>query len=121
MIKGLRTVIYPSRDLAAAKAWYSQVLGSEPTFDQPFYVGFSVAGFELGLVPDAEPGAPGSEAYWGVDDVDAELARLLALGGKPDYAVTAVGEGIRYASVLDPSGNRFCIIENPGFDPARVG
>lgn len=30
MIQGLRTVIYPAPDLAAGKAWYSQVLASRP-------------------------------------------------------------------------------------------
>jgi catechol 2,3-dioxygenase-like lactoylglutathione lyase family enzyme len=49
MFLGLRTVIYPSPDLATARAWYAQVLGQEPYFDQPFYVGFSVGGYELGL------------------------------------------------------------------------
>ena len=53
MILGLRTAIYPVSDLAAAKAWYSQVLGHGPYFDEPFYVGFAAGGFELGLIPDA--------------------------------------------------------------------
>ena len=55
MILGLRTVIYPVPDLAAAKAWYSSVLGVAPYFDQPFYVGYNVAGYELGLFPDGPP------------------------------------------------------------------
>ena len=56
MLLGLRTVIYPAPDLAAAKSWYSKFLGQAPYFDQPFYVGFSVGGFELGLLPNATPG-----------------------------------------------------------------
>src|SRR6187431_2008438 len=56
MLQGLRTAIYPVGDLAAAKAWYSQVIGHPPYFDQPFYVGFNVGGFELGLVPDGTRG-----------------------------------------------------------------
>ncbi len=51
MFLGLRTVIYPAPDLAAAKAWYTRLLGVEPYFDEPFYVGFSVAGYELALGP----------------------------------------------------------------------
>ena len=51
MILGLRTAIYPVNDLAKAKDWYSQVLKMEPYFDEPFYVGFQVGGFELGLLP----------------------------------------------------------------------
>lgn len=120
MILGLRTVVYPCSDLAASKAWYGQVLATEPYYDQPYYVGFSVGGFELGLMPDGVPHADGSEAYWGVADADAALARLIELGGRPDKPVTQVGGGVRYASVLDPSGNRFMVIENPAFDPAAV-
>ena len=97
MLQGLRTVIYHVDDLERAKGWYGEVLGKEPYFDEPFYVGFDVGGFELGLQPD-EGDAPrsgtGVIAYWGVQDV---------------------GESIRVASVLDPSGNVFGIIENPHF------
>ena len=52
MILGLRTVNYHVTDLARAKAWYISALGKEPYFDEPFYVGFNVGGFELGLDPD---------------------------------------------------------------------
>ena len=51
MLLGLRTVIYPAPDLAAAKRWFGAVLGVEPYFDEPFYVGFSVGGYELGSTP----------------------------------------------------------------------
>ena len=54
-MQGLRTVIYPAPDLDAAKAWWTALLGQEPYFDQPFYVGYEVAGYELGLLPDADP------------------------------------------------------------------
>ena len=60
MLFGLRSAIYPVKDLAAAKSWYSELLGQAPYFDQPFYVGFSVGGFELGLVPDGQPGVAGA-------------------------------------------------------------
>jgi len=59
MLLGLRTVIYPVADLARAKLWYEQVVGAKPYFDEPFYVGFTVGGFELGLLPDATPGTSG--------------------------------------------------------------
>ena len=68
---GLRTTVYPVTDLEKAKAWYSKLLGVAPYFDEPFYVGFNVGGFELGLDPDTselKPGAGGAVAYWGVED-----------------------------------------------------
>ena len=120
MILGLRTVIYPVPDLAKAKRWYSKMLGMEPYFDQPFYVGFEVGGFELGLLPDGTPGASGSQALWGVDDADVALARLISLGATPLEPVTEVGEGIKVAAVTDPFGNRFGIIQNPLFKVADV-
>jgi|SRR5262245_59143407 len=121
MILGLRTVIYPALDLDRGKEWYSQVLGQGPYFDQPFYVGFEVGGFELGLIPDGEPGTHGSIAYWGVPDAAAALARLQELGAELRDDVMDVGEGIKTATVLDPFGNVFGVIEHPHFDKAKIG
>ena len=114
---GLRTVIYNVDDLERAKAWYTAVLGQEPYFAEPFYVGFNVGGFELGLDPSGEgrPGAGGSTAYWGVEEIGAAHARLLGLGARENGPVQDVGGGIRVATVLDPFGNVFAIIENPHF------
>lgn len=120
MILGLRTAIYPVKDLAAAKTWYSKVTELAPYFDQPFYVGFSVGGFELGLVPDGESGVAGPQPLWGVVNADAAFERLVSLGATPLEPVTGVGEGIKVASVIDPFGNRLGIIENPHFNHAAV-
>src|SRR5579872_1656042 len=107
MILGLRTAIYPAPDLQAAKAWYIQVLERQPYFDQPFYVGFAVGGFELGLIPDGETSIAGAQPLWGVANADQAFAKLLALGASELEPVTNVGEGIRVAAVKDPFGNRF--------------
>ena len=120
MIRGLRTVIYHVTDLAKAKDWYSQVLEQQPYFDQPFYVGYSVGGFELGLVPDEKSGAGGTVAYWGVADAAAAVAQLEELGAAIVEPLQDVGEGIRVATVADPFGNSFGIIENPNFSTANV-
>ena len=120
MLLGLRTVIYPAPDLQRAKQWYTELLGQPPYFDQLFYVGFAVGGFELGLLPDAEPGTRGSQALWGVADIDATQARLLAMGATELNPVTDVGGGIRVAAVRDPFGNRLGLIQNPNFDRSEV-
>ncbi len=120
MILGLRTAIYPVADLQKARQWYESVLGQDPYFDQPFYVGFSVGGFELGLVPEDNASTSGGYAMWGVSNADEELARLIELGATPLEPVTDVGDGIRVASVIDPFGNRFAIIENPHFNAKAV-
>jgi predicted enzyme related to lactoylglutathione lyase len=122
MLNGLRTAIYHARDLEAAKGWYADVLGIRPYFDEPFYVGFDVGGFdvggfELGLQPDGSTSRrnTGVIAYWGVDDAEAALARLLELGARGHGGVQDVGGGIRVATVLDQFGSVFGVNENPHF------
>ncbi|WP_051733395.1 VOC family protein [Kitasatospora phosalacinea] len=114
MLLGLRTVIHPAGDLAAAKAWWSSVLGVEPYFDEPFYVGFNVGGYELGLDPNGDP-AVGPVSYWGVRDVDAAVARFAAAGAVVREQVQEVGGGIRVGTVIEPSGAVVGLIENPHF------
>ncbi len=86
MILGLRTVIYHVPDLQRAKAWYSTAFGVQPYFDEPFYVGFNIGGYELGLDPDTKgvpPGAGGAVTYWGVPDIDAAVRDFTRVGAKP--------------------------------------
>lgn len=118
MFLGLRTASYRVDDIEKGKTWYSEVLGVKPYFDEPFYVGFNVAGYELGLQPGAGTTgvkADGAVAYWGVEDAAAAFARLLELGATAHESVQDVGEGIKVASVKDPFGNIFGVIENPNF------
>ncbi len=114
LLLGLRTVIYPAPDLNASRAWFRDLLGLDPYFDQPFYVGFSVAGYELALDPDGDP-ARGSVTYWGVADADAAMHALTAAGAPTHDPVREVGDGIRVASVLEPGGTILGVIENPHF------
>jgi catechol 2,3-dioxygenase-like lactoylglutathione lyase family enzyme len=118
MLLGLRTVIYRAPDIAAGKLWYTKFLGFGPYFDQPFYVGYTVGGYELGLLPDATQATVG--VYWGVQDIVSAHARLLELGAQPRTEVTDVGDGIRTADVLDPWGNVFGLIQNPHFKVAEA-
>jgi Glyoxalase-like domain len=121
MFLGLRTVVYQTQDLGRATSWYSSVLGSQPYFDQPFYAGYNVGGYELGLVPEPNAGlkrAAAGLAYWGVADARAAYQRLLDLGATPNEAVQDVGEGIFAGSVHDPFGNVLGVIQNPNFKPA---
>jgi predicted enzyme related to lactoylglutathione lyase len=115
---GLRTNIYTVSDLAKAKAWYTKVFGVEPYFDEPFYVGYNVGGFELGLDPDTsgqKPGPGGSVSYWGVGSMEATFNALKADGVTVHSEPREVGEGIKVASIEDPFGNVIGLIENPHF------
>ncbi|MBC8001454.1 MAG: VOC family protein, partial [Opitutaceae bacterium] len=74
-------------------------------------------GYELGLDPNGVPleKPSGATAYWGVENAELELARLLKLGAKIQSGLQDVGEGIKVATLLDPFGNQFGLIENPHF------
>jgi catechol 2,3-dioxygenase-like lactoylglutathione lyase family enzyme len=112
-LQGLRSLIYPSSDVAAAKAWWSDFLGFEPYFDEPFYVGFNVGGYELGLVATEQSGGP--TTYWGVDDVADAVAQALALGAVTREEPNDVGDGIIVGSVENPLGQVVGFIFNPHF------
>jgi predicted enzyme related to lactoylglutathione lyase len=122
MFQGLRTAAYQVKELDKAKAWYGKVLGLQPYFNQPFYVGFNVGGFELGLVPaeDAKPNrAPAGIAYWGVADAQAAYKRLVELGASGFEPIQDVGDGILIGAVRDPFGNVLGVIQNPKFKIER--
>ena len=118
MFQGLRTAIYHVSNLERGKQWYSKVLGFEPYVDQPFYVGYNVGGYELGLQPvESASGetSDGAVAYWGVENAEAAFQKLIQLGATAHEPVQDVGEGIKVATVKDPFGNVLGIIENPHF------
>jgi predicted enzyme related to lactoylglutathione lyase len=118
MVKGLGTVIYKVTDLQLAKAWYTAAFRQTPYFDQPFYVGFNIAGYELGLDPDqssGRAGAGGSVAYWRVDGIDGAVQHFIETGAQVVAPVADVGDGIKVATVADPFGNLIGLIENPHF------
>jgi len=113
-LHGLRTVIYPSVNLDDDKAWWTQSLGTAPYFDQPFYVGFNVGGYELGLLPDATVD-DGALVYWGVDNVALSVEDALSNGATIHTPAAEVGEGIVTATVRTPSGTIVGLIYNPHF------
>lgn len=116
-ILGLRTTIYKVADLAKAKEWYTQAFNTEPYFDQPFYVGFNIGGYELGLDPDNSTGVKSDNAitYWGVNDIQKEFDRLIHLGAVEQGKPTNVGGEITVATLADPWGNVIGLIYNPTF------
>lgn len=117
MLLGLRTAIYKVDDLAKATAYYTKVVGHAPYFNEPFYVGFNVGGYELGLIPDGDDGI----SYWGTNDINAEFARMRALGATVYFDVKDVGDGVRVGALRDVCGNVFGLIENPHFKLEGAG
>jgi predicted enzyme related to lactoylglutathione lyase len=106
MNEGIRTIIYPVKDIAAAKTLFSALLGVAPTMDEPYYVGFSVSGQDVGLDPRGHSqGMTGPVGYWHVDDIRKSLETLLDSGAQSHQDVTDVGGGKLVASVKDLDGN----------------
>ncbi len=117
MLNGLETVVYFVEDLKAASAWYRKVLGIEPNYDTPYYVGFTVGGHELGLHPLDGAERPGvgnvQTAYWSVADARKAAAFFIENGARENKPIQDVGGGILIGSVLDPFGNVLGVIQNP--------
>jgi predicted enzyme related to lactoylglutathione lyase len=119
MLRGLTTVSYWAADLPAAKAWYTEVLGSGPYFERDGYYEFRIGDYqhELGLIDSRyRPGGPatpgGAIVYWHVDDVTAAYERLLSLGAKEYQPPIERGPGFVTAAVVDPFGNILGIMYN---------
>ncbi len=112
---GLRTTVYKVSDLVAAKDWYSKAFKIEPYFDEPFYVGFNIAGYELGLLPDENVKGDNVLSYWGVSNIQESFDHLIDLGAKVHEAPNNVGGELMVASVIDPWENIIGIIYNPYF------
>ncbi|MDP9363856.1 MAG: VOC family protein [Chloroflexota bacterium] len=112
MTSGLKTFIYPVKDLARAKSLFGALLGAKPTVDSPYYVQFEVGDQRLGLDPNGHyRGFPGSVGYWEVEDINARFQELLASGAEEHESVKDVGNGALIASVKDADGNVIGLIQ----------
>ncbi|GAA0736220.1 VOC family protein [Dactylosporangium roseum] len=111
--QGIKTVLHPVSDLAAAKAVYTALLGIPPQADSAYYVGFDVAGQHIGLVPRGGPQNMTSPvAYWHVPDIEAKLAEVTAAGATVNEPVRDVGSGRLVATVTDPDGNVLGLLQD---------
>ncbi|GAA2104504.1 VOC family protein [Microlunatus panaciterrae] len=111
--QGIKTVLHPVSDLAAAKRVYSALLGVAPQADGPYYVGFDAEGQHIGLVPGGGPQKMTSPvAYWHVADLEAKLAELTAAGATVKEPAHDVGGGRMVATVTDPDGNVLGLLQD---------
>jgi predicted enzyme related to lactoylglutathione lyase len=101
----IRSLVVPVSDLGAAKAVYTTLLGT-PHTDQPYYVGYNVEGFEVGLNPQGDTDE-GPVAFADVDDVDPTRESLLAAGATERTAPREVAPGVRICVLADTDGNPF--------------
>ncbi|MBC7869427.1 MAG: glyoxalase [Chitinophagaceae bacterium] len=114
MNQGIKTIIYPVKDIARAKALYSQLLGVAPYMDEAYYVGFNVDGQDIGLDPHGySKGMTGPIGYYHVDDIHKSLQSLLDAGAQAQQEVKDVGGGKLIASVKDVDGHIIGLIQLP--------
>jgi predicted enzyme related to lactoylglutathione lyase len=112
--EGIKIVLHPVSDLAAAKAVYTALLGMPPTSDSDYYVGYEAAGQQIGLVPGGGPqGMTSPVAYWRVPDIEAKLAEVTAAGATVKEPAHDVGGGRLVASFTDPDGNELGVLQDP--------
>ncbi len=117
MFTGLKSVIYPSANLEADTKFWHEASGVAPYFEQPYYVGFTINGCELGLDPNASAeGITYPISYWHVDSTIAASEQILSAGATVNTEAKDVGGGMMMATFKDKSGNIFGIIENPNND-----
>jgi predicted enzyme related to lactoylglutathione lyase len=110
--EGVKTIIYPVEDLTKAKALFRELLGVEPYMDEAYYVGFNVAGQDIGLDPHGHgKGMTGPVGYWHVDDIRRSVQALLDAGAAAEQEVRDVGGGKLIASVKDADGNVIGLIQ----------
>ncbi|WP_420312679.1 VOC family protein [Streptomyces sp. YS-B37] len=114
MTDGLNTIIYPVKDLGAAKALFGALLGVEPYADESYYVGYKAAGQDVGLDPNGHArGMTGPVPYWTVDDIRTRLAAMVEAGAELVQDVQDVGGGKLIAFVKDGDGNFVGLTQNP--------
>ena len=115
MTDGLKTIIYPVRDLARAKTVFTELLGTEPVMDQPYYVGYATAGMDIGLDPNGHAqGMTGPLGYWHVHDIGASVKALVAAGAEVRSDVRDVGGGKLVATLADADGNTIGLLQPAG-------
>ncbi len=111
--EGIKTVLHPVSDMAAAKPVYAALLGVSPQTDESYYVGFEAAGQQIGLVPRGGPqGMTSPVAYWHVPDIEAKLAEVTAAGATVKEPAHDVGGGRLVAAVIDPDGNVLGLLQD---------
>ena len=111
--QGIKTVLHPVSDLAAAKPVYTALLGIPPQTDSDYYVGYEAEDQQIGLVPGGGPqGMTSPVAYWHVPDIEAKLAEVTAAGATVREPAHDVGGGRLVATVTDPDGNVLGILQD---------
>jgi predicted enzyme related to lactoylglutathione lyase len=109
----------PASNVSRARKFYEQVVGLVPREEYAGGVIYECGGTEVFMYPTHNAGtSQASQAYWQVDDVDAEVAELKARGVEfEEYDMpgvtmrnsVATGGGAKTAWFKDTEGNILAI------------
>ena len=91
MNQGVKTIIYPVKDITQSKALFRKLLEVEPYADQPYYVGFKIGDQDIGLVPRDHKAL--MTAFYHVDDIKISLQILVDGGAEIIQDIKNVGGG----------------------------
>jgi hypothetical protein len=121
VLSGVRSVIFPTRDLQASITAWTHMLGNAPAYQTPDFAVFpnDVNGVEIGL--SAAPLVDLPLVYWKVDDIEEAHRALVASGAKAmgviaDGSVAELGTapvttGDPTTGILDVPGRRIAALQ----------
>ncbi|HTY36597.1 MAG TPA: VOC family protein [Bacteroidota bacterium] len=109
MNQGVKTIIYPVKDISRSKALFRTLLGVDPYVEQPYYVGFKIGDQDIGLDPNGHKA--GMTCYYHVDNIKESLQSLVDAGAQVEQPVKNVGGGKLTAIVREEGGSLIGLIQ----------
>jgi len=128
---GVRRIVanVHTADLAAARAFYGEVLGMDVVMDHGWIVTFAGSGGgnpvpQLSFATEGGSGTPVPDLSIEVDDLDEVLRRVAGAGLVPDYGPATEPWGVRRFFIRDPFGRLLNVLAHeaspappPGHSP----
>ncbi len=121
MLNGFANVVFPTRDLQASVAAWTELLGHGPLFAGDDFAAFSGDDVRLGLT--ALPWVDHPLVFWRVDDVEEAHRALVSRGATPlgevaDGSLAPIGEaevtnGNPETGIVDVPGGRLAVLRAP--------
>jgi predicted enzyme related to lactoylglutathione lyase len=108
MANNIPLIVYPAKNLEKAKTFYNTYLRTEPYVESAYYVGYKLEDLEVGL----DPNGTTIVSYIEVDDIEASLNTLKAVGASVVKDSTDVGGGLQIAQV-EIDGNVMGLRQQP--------
>ncbi|MEO7201264.1 MAG: VOC family protein [Candidatus Tumulicola sp.] len=113
-MNAVKLVVFPTSDIAKSKGFFSELLGTEPYADSPYYTGFRTGEMEIGLTPAMpQQSTTAPIVYVDVADINSALAGIIAKGGEKVQDPTDVANGLLIAIVKNCDGSAIGLRQQP--------